>query len=648
MTTSKIHTIILVDDEPELLDSMNEILSLPSYRVRTAATGEQALALFREQPADLVITDIRMPGMGGLALLKQVKTIDPHTQVIVLTAYGTMDLAIQALKENQSFDFLAKPKDARKLIATVAKALEHGDLLRKNEYLTAQLRQSEQRYRSFVESLKAIAYQLRTDGTPIFYHGAVDDISGYATRELFNQQPDWYTLIHPEDFERVTAHRNAIQSGNKPHTDIEYRIKHRNGQWRWLSEHTQAMPGFKRGVIGLQGIIFDITVQKEIQQQMVESRKLEAIATLAGGLAHKYNNALAGLSGYLELLQIENSGNPRADAHVKPIMTLVEHMAGLTEQLLAYAKGGKYAPKKIPLGDFVKEMLPLIQHRVSQHALLETELSPDAHWVKADTTQLQMVLLALVQNAIEAIQTTGRIHISMHNVTISLNRNGQPDHRRPGEYVRLSIRDNGCGMDEQTRKQIFDPFFTTKFIGRGLGLSAVFGIIRNHDGWIEVDSAPNEGTEISVYLPSVASPVTPAAPEKRVAKAPRNTTVLVIEDEAPLRRVTRQLLGRLDYTVLEADTGRAAMEILRTHRGPIHAVFLDMMLPDADGERLFDELRTVQPDLKIILCSGYAVDQPVKKLMAAGACGFLQKPFSTKKLAARLKEVIEGPDNAGA
>jgi two-component system cell cycle sensor histidine kinase/response regulator CckA len=641
MSVPKIYDIVLVDDDPVTLDMMCRLLSSSSYQLRIAANGEQALYLLREKSADLVVTDICMPGMGGLALLKHVKAMDPCTQVIIFTGHGTMELAIQALKDNQAFDFLAKPKDARKLQTSVAKALEHGELLRENDRLTEQLRHSEQRYRSFVESLKSIAYQLKPDGKPIFYQGAVMDISGYSISALCNQNPDWLALIHPEDRERVCEHRKSVQTETRQNAEIEYRIQHREGQWRWLNEHTQSMMEYQGGVAGIQGIIFDITARKEIQSQMAESRKLEAIATLAGGLAHKYNNALAGLTGYLELLQIEHTDNHCSDTYTEPIMELVQHMAGLTEQLLAYAKGGKYAPKFVSLSDFIQEMLPLIKHRISRDTILETDFSSNAHWVKADTTQLQMVILALIQNAIEAIKTSGKISINMHDAAISTHPGGTQERQKPGAYIRLCVSDNGCGMDDQTRKKIFDPFFTTKFIGRGLGLSAVFGIVRNHHGWIEVDSTPNQGTDVCIYLPVVEPPAAPVEQSKEPSQASRDATVLVIEDEAPLRKVIRRLLTRLNYTVLEAESGREAMEIVRNHPDPIHVVLLDMILPDADGKRLYHELRSVQPDLPIILCSGYAVDEPVKDLLENGARGFLQKPFSTKDLAARIKSVVD-------
>jgi CheY-like chemotaxis protein len=237
----------------------------------------------------------------------------------------------------------------------------------------------------------------------------------------------------------------------------------------------------------------------------------------------------------------------------------------------------------------------------------------------------------------------GRITIGTHNMTFLPKDIDQNSKRRTGNFVCLCVADEGCGMDKTTVEKIFDPFFTTKFIGRGLGLSAVYGIISNHHGWIEVDSTPDKGTKVSVYLPAITPKAMESTIRKEVDTDGHDATVLVIEDDVPLRKVTRQLLGRLNYKILEAETGEEAREIVNSHPGPIDAVILDMLLPDTDGESLYYELRETRSDLKIILCSGYAMDKPVKDLLKAGALGFLPKPYSTKTLAMELKKIIEPP-----
>jgi CheY-like chemotaxis protein len=318
-------------------------------------------------------------------------------------------------------------------------------------------------------------------------------------------------------------------------------------------------------------------------------------------------------------------------------------MTNLTKQLLAFASGGKYAPSKILLPHFIEEMLGLIKHNISKGIRIITDLPDDIHWIQADSTQLQMVLIALVQNASEASQDSDSITISIRNVELFSDEPNRSVRLRSGTYVCLSVSDQGCGMDAAMQKKIFDPFFTTKFIGRGLGLSAAHGIINNHNGWIEVDSTPGQGTCISVYLPAATPEEKESVIRKDVDPDGHDAVILVIEDDVPLRKVTRQILARMNYKILEAETGKAAVKIAKTHKGTIDAVILDMLLPDTDGEQLYHELRDIRPDLKVILCSGYAMDKPVKELIKAGAQEFLPKPYSTKTLASTLKRVIEGP-----
>lgn len=657
------HKILLVDDEPRILSIISKLLERFGYDVTCAVSGPEALEIFEKEPADLVISDIRMPGMDGVEVLKRVKDIDPLTQVIVLTGYSSIDLAIKSLRDCDAFDFLTKPKGAVELQTTVQKALEHGELLRKNERLQKeiqvqnlnltrqndQLRQtqialerSHRRYHDLYQNAPVGYLTLDKEGNIVDSNQTAAVLFGAQRNAMINQSIE--TLIDPKDKDKYAACRKSLDHDNvhvcemvlrKTDTStFTARIEAKNVTDTEENQHQTRV------------IITDITAQKKIQQRMIENRKLDAITTLAGGVAHQYNNALAGLTGYLELIQIEFSQKNIQSDHISMALAQIQRMANLTQQLLAYASGGRYAPTDIQLTKFIDEILPLIHHSISKNNRLETDLQADTQIIQADNTQLQMVLLALVQNASEAMINPGRITISTRNVTLSSTASYQNTKRRPGDFICLCVTDEGCGMDKPTLEKIFDPFFTTKFIGRGLGLSAVYGIISNHKGWIEVDSTVEKGTSVSVYLPALAPQVAKPAARKEVDPDGHDATVLVIEDDVPLRKVTRQLLGRLNYRILEAETGEEARKIVKNHNGDIDAVILDMLLPDTDGEILYHELREMRPDLKVVLCSGYAMDKPVKDLLKAGALGFIPKPYSTKTLAMELKKIIEAaPDN---
>lgn len=660
MENNKKHKILLIDDEPRILSIIQNVLQRFGYDVTCSADGKEAVEIFKENPTDLVITDIRMPGMDGMEVVKHVKAIDPLTQVIVLTGYGTIDLAIQSLRDCDAFDFLTKPKGASELESTVKKALEHGDLLRKNERLQNEIREhnlnltrqneelrqfqtalerSHRRYQDLYHNAPVGYLTLDKDGNIIDTNQTAAVMFG-AQRTAMIQQA-FRTLIEPSDRDEYDTCRQSLQ--NEDAHVCEMTLRKTDSSTFSARIEAKGVTDTEENQRQTRVIVTDITAQKEIQQRMIETRKIDAITALAGGVAHQFNNALAGLTGYLELIQIECNQKETKNAYIQSAMQQIQRMASLTQQLLAYASGGKYAPDDIQLNQFIEDILSLIHHTISKNNRLETDLQADTQMIRADNTQLQMVLLALVQNASEAMTSPGRITISTRNATFlpkDIDRNSK---RRTGNFICLCVADEGCGMDKTTVEKIFDPFFTTKFIGRGLGLSAVYGIISNHHGWIEVDSTLEKGTKVSVYLPAIAPKAMAPTIRKEVDTDGHDATVLVIEDDVPLRKVTRQLLGRLNYKILEAETGEEARAIINGHSGPIDAVILDMLLPDTDGESLYYELRKIRSDLKIILCSGYAMDKPVKDLLKAGALGFLPKPYSTKTLATELKKIIGTP-----
>lgn len=379
------------------------------------------------------------------------------------------------------------------------------------------------------------------------------------------------------------------------------------------------------------------TVEQGIMTPEIGSqhRKLDAVATLAAGIAHQFNNALHGLTGNLELLQMDLSSNERIDRYIDPMMASIQRMSLLTNQLLAYAQGGKYQPRIMSLRSFLTETIPLLNHHIEGHIRITTEFHADSCRIEADSTQMWMVLSNIVNNAAEAMGGKGYIRITLREEAMEAH----PYPNGLGRYVCLSVEDNGKGMDAETKNRIFDPFFTTKGPGRGLGMAAVWGIVKNHKGWITVESESGRGTDIRVYLPAVP---TPAAEVRFLKKETGNgsRTVLVIEDEEIVMNVIRALLERLGYCVLEAKTGTEALNLSRAFHGLIDLALLDIGLPDMGGNEVLPLLKKMRPDLKVVIASGYAVDGPAREMLNSGAQGFLQKPFSLSTLSAEIDRVL--------
>jgi CheY-like chemotaxis protein len=333
--------------------------------------------------------------------------------------------------------------------------------------------------------------------------------------------------------------------------------------------------------------------------------------------------------------------NERRDKYFETMKNSGHRMSRLIDQLLAYAQGGKYQPKDLKVDDFVMETLPILQHDLSPELKVETHFPKDISYIRADPTQMQMLLSAILANSNEAMKDRGCIKITAENQEVDEDTAKQHLGFKPGYYVCLTIEDDGKGMDEETKTMIFEPFFTTKFQGRGMGMAAVYGIVKNHDGWISVDSELGKGTTVRIYLPVSE---TPAQKQKKVEVevAGGSGTILMIEDEDVVIDVTRAMLERLGYRVMVAKTGKDAIHMTETFDGQIDLALLDIKLPDMEGEKVYPLIMEARPDLKVIVFSGYAIDGPARKILDAGAQDFIQKPFSLATLSEMLKKVLEG------
>jgi two-component system cell cycle sensor histidine kinase/response regulator CckA len=382
----------------------------------------------------------------------------------------------------------------------------------------------------------------------------------------------------------------------------------------------------------------DVTTRKNLEAQLQEARKMDALGTLAGGVAHQFNNALTAITGNIGLLEMDLPENHNFSRNIQDMKASAHRMVHLTKQLLAYAQGGRYHLQTTPIRDFLENTLSLVEHTLKPSVRLETDLPLDLMEVKADRTQLQMVMSAIVANANEAIEKEGRIQVSARNVALDEADCQGP--MQPGAYVRVRVKDDGKGMDEETRNRIFEPFFTTHFIGRGLGMAAVYGIVSNHKGAITVESSPGEGTTVQIFLPAVRKPRAFEEKGQQKKRAEQGVgTVLVIEDEPDVMEITRESIKRLGYTVFEAATGKEAVQ--KALAEPIDVALLDIKLPDMNGAQVYPLIMEARPELKVIVFSGYALDGPAQEILDAGADGFIQKPFSISGLSEKLKEVLK-------
>lgn len=512
------------------------------------------------------------------------------------------------------------------------------------------LRKSEQAYRLLAENATDVIWTLDPWTLRFTYVSpSVQRMLGLSPEEAGAQSAE--EALHPDSFEAVTAAlRQELERDGRENLDPKrsrtFEIQQRNvdGAYVWVEATVTFLRDEDGRPVGVLGVSRDIHQRKlaeeekaRLQKRLQEAQRMEAIAGLAGGIAHQFNNALAVILGRIEILERGPLRGKHQD--VEPMRESAERLARLTSQLLAYARGGRYQPRLIAVAPFVEQTLELVWHLVPSDVSVETHAEPDTSPVEADETQLQTVLSSVVFNAVEAIEDAGRIRLSCRNHHLPPGDSALPPDREPGAYVQMTVEDDGKGMDAKEQSRIFEPFFTTKFQGRGLGMAAAYGVIRNHGGWIAVESEPARGTTVRVFLPAAEAAV--GAPAREVPGPVRQTAkVLLVEDDDMVMEISRAMLEDMGCEVLTARTGEEALRHGRNRDVRIDLVLLDVKLPDMDGKTLYAELTALRPDLKVIACSGYYMEEPVRAILDQGAQGFLEKPFSQEDLAAKIDEVL--------
>ena len=384
----------------------------------------------------------------------------------------------------------------------------------------------------------------------------------------------------------------------------------------------------------------DITDQRRIEKQFLQAQKMEAIGTLAGGLAHDFNNLMTGIQGRASLLLEDLAPDHPHCRHVREIEQCVRSAADLTGQLLGLARGGRSVSKPTDMRRLVDKNLQLFG-RTRKEIRIHVTHDPELWRVEVDRHQMGQVLLNLFVNAWQAMPDGGDLYLSTENARIEVDYR-RPYRIAPGRYVKVTVTDTGVGMDEKTRQRIFEPFFTTKEGGRhgtGLGLASAHGIVKGHNGFINVYSVPGHGTTFNIYLPATDRRAQAEADEPAALWAGTGT-ILMVDDEAVILDVAQSMLEHLGYHVMTAATGREAIDRFRTEHAGIDLVILDMIMPDMGGGEVFDRLKAIDPGVRVLLSSGYGLNGQAGEILGRGCRGFIQKPFSLSRFSEKVKAII--------
>jgi PAS domain S-box-containing protein len=445
--------------------------------------------------------------------------------------------------------------------------------------------------------------------------------------------------------DKFNADDRKVMASGRSLINMEELATNASGAARYLL--TTKVPIFDKGgkVTGLVGISRDITERKEFDSRLQQTQKLESLGVLAGGIAHDFNNILMAIMGNANLAQWSLGRESPAQPQMEEIMKAGQRAADLCRQMLAYAGKGRFQVVPLDISEVIEEMKEMLMLSVSKKAALLFKLAPHPPSVLADVSQIRQVIMNLVINASEAIgERSGAITVLTGGIECDrayLDEVWSGQLMPEGHYVFLEVTDTGAGMDDVTRSRIFEPFFTTKFTGRGLGLSAVMGIVRGHNGAIKVYTELNKGTAFKLLFPANdAPPRALTAAGGSCSEWQGHGTILLVDDEESVRKVGKLMLEQLGFCVLAASDGRSAIEQLTSHIDEVVCVVLDLSMPAMDGAEAFREMRKIKPDVKVVLSSGYNEQHAVQDFVGKGLAGFIQKPYQVSTLELKLREIL--------
>jgi PAS domain S-box-containing protein len=503
-------------------------------------------------------------------------------------------------------------------------------------------------FRSLIEHSLDIVAVIAPDGELRYVSPSGERILGYPAADLPGLNA--FDLIHPDDRSLAEGKfRRSLETGTK-FEQLEVRIRHRDGSWRTLSFIGRPLPP----ETGMRGLIInarDQTDRQQLEAQLRVSQKMEGIGRLAGGIAHDFNNLLTAILGYSELMEAQLPDDEDLRSSLHEIHRAGERAAALTRQLLAFSRKQVLQPRLLDLNTIVSEVEKLLRRLIGEDVKLVTRLDPALGSVRADPGQLEQVLMNLAVNARDAMPEGGTLTVETANTVLDAGFAAGNPGARSGEYAALTVADTGIGMSDEVRNHAFEPFFTTKEQGKGtgLGLATAYGIVKQSDGYITVASEPGRGTTFRIYFPRATGAAAPSGLGERPALSPRGTeTILLVEDESGVRRLSCTILEAQGYTVLEAASGDEALEIARSHAGEIHLLATDVVMPGMSGRVLWDRLRVLRRDPRVLFMSGYTDDAIARHGVLEPGIAFLQKPFTPFSLAQKVREVLDAPVKADA
>jgi len=648
--------ILVVDDEKRIVENITLCLKREGFQTTGAYDGNEAIRIFEKQRFDLVLLDVSMPGMNGYEVMEHIFAIDDEVLVIIITGYASVESAIRALKIG-AWDYLKKPFEYADLVKTVKNALAQKKLIADKKAVSARLEASERQYEFMVNNSPDLIFTLDQKGLFTFVNHQFERVLGFLREDLIGT--DFKDILHTEDISKAAVltrfhgHDQPINDGQ----DMLFRFKKSGYKpFRYDPYESFAFMELKATPMhlpasdtraefnGIYAVARDVTERVTLEDQLRQAQKMDAIGTLAGGIAHDFNNILMGIQGYASL--VKSGFNPSSDEYkrLSNIDSYVFSGAEMAKQLLGFAQKTSQETSLINL-NYLLKMTAKLFGRTKKDIRIEQDLEKELWGTVVDEGLIKQVLMNLFVNAWQAMPDGGKIIMKSENFVADDFKVDEFGLEKSGTYVKVTVTDTGIGMNDEIMTRIFDPFFTTKERGQGtgLGLATAYGIIKSHKGIFKVTSKPGKGSSFMFFLPASRTKVAPVeVSEQKEMIFNGKGLVLLVDDEKGVIEVCSEMLEHLGYQVKAVSNGVDALAVLKTGTQKIDLVILDMVMPRMNGEETFDKIRALDPDMRVLVSSGYSRETEIEKMMKKGCNGYIAKPFDIAALSEKLNTVFKG------
>jgi PAS domain S-box-containing protein len=620
----------MIDDSPQDFELIAQSIDDARLAVewKRVDNTDDLLSELASWSPDIILADFNLPPFSAIEVLTLLRERQVEVPVIVVTGTLSDELAAQCLNHG-AVDYVLKDRLVR-LPSAIERALDR-------ERALADLRESELRFRQVTESIDEVFWLTDIAHTSVIYVSpAYERIWGRPCESLYDVTYSWMDAIHAEDRDKME--KAVLQLKTSGGYDLEYRIVRPDGEVRWIRDRAFPVEDADGKTYRIAGVAEDVTQRRELEDQLRQAQKMDAIGQLAGGIAHDFNNLLTVIAGHSQLTLARLSPEDPLRHGIDQINRAAYRAASLTRQLLTFSRKQVVQTRILSLNNVVSNIEGMLSRLIHEDVQLKTVLDPNLAPVRADSGQMEQVIFNLVVNARDAMPHGGIITLETHNVKLEPQRESE----RRGWHVLLAVSDTGVGMDQNVLRHMFEPFFTTKAPGKGtgLGLATVYGIVKQSEGSISVTSEIGRGTTFNIYLPRAEGAVTDDESRSAVSYRSGSETILLAEDDDMVRELTRDILRSSGYTVLEARDVHEALRISKQHEH-IDLLLTDVVMPHASGQQLSERIVASKPDMKVLYMSGHSDAALHHRGMIDSDINFITKPFAPEALLKKIREFLD-------